>query len=131
MTDETDPVYCLYQNMKRLPGEKNWFNDVLCTSTTYGIDIDENCLKSISKENFKKTVKSSTRQFAFTNLTMECASQSKTCGLKYSSFQAQPYLAKLYPSQGKTILKCRAKCLKIKTHRPFQFPTKVCRWMNP
>ena len=128
--DETDPVYCLYQNMKRLPGEKNWYNDVLRTSTMYGIDIDEDRLKSISKELFKTTVKSSIRQFAFDDLTTQCASQSKTCDLKYSSFQTQPYLSKLYPSQGKTILKCRAKCLKIKTHRPFQFPNKVCRWCN-
>ena len=116
--------------MKRLPGEKNWYIDVLRTSTIYGIDIDEDRLKSISKELFKTTVKSSIRQFAFDDLTTQCASQSKTGDLKYSSFQTQPYLSKLYPSQGKTILKCRAKCLKIKTHRPFQFPNKVCRWCN-
>ena len=36
----------------------------------------------------------------------------------------------LYPGQAKTILKGRSQCLKIKTHRPFQFSNKVCRRCN-
>ena len=33
-------------------------------------------------------------------------------------------------SQAKIILQWRAKCLKIKDHRPFQFKNKICRWCN-
>ena len=128
--NEDDPVHRLYQNMKRLPGERNWLNDVLRSATTYDIDVDENMLKSISKETFKMRVKSKVQQFAFAKLKADCASKSKTCDVEYISFQTQPYLTTLYPSQAKTILKCRAKCLKIKSHRPFQFSNKVCRWCN-
>ena len=128
--NEDDPVYCLYENMKRLPGERNWFNDVVHSANTYGIDIDESMLKSISKETFKKRVKHKVQQYAFASLKTDCASKSKTGDVVYSSFQLQPYLTNLYPNHAKTIFKCRAKCLKIKTHRPYQFSNKVCRWCN-
>ena len=36
----------------------------------------------------------------------------------------------LYPSQSKTILKCRARCINIKTQRPYLFKDNVCRWCN-
>ena len=36
----------------------------------------------------------------------------------------------LYPSQAKVILQCRAQCLRIKDHRPYQFRNKICRWCN-
>ena len=50
--------------------------------------------------------------------------------LTYGEFQMQPYLRHLYPSQAKTILQYRAQCLKIKTHRPYQFTNKICRWCH-
>ena len=87
-------------------------------------------LKSISKETFKKRVKHKVQQYAFASLKTDCASKSKTGNVVYSSFQLQPYLTNLYPNHAKTIFKCRAKCLKIKTHRPYQFSNKVCRWCN-
>ena len=39
-------------------------------------------------------------------------------------------MSKLYPSHAKTVLRCRSKCLDIKTHRPFLFKDKLCRWCN-
>ena len=128
--NEDDPVYCLYQNMKRLPGERNWLNDVLQSATNYGIEVDESMLKSISKETFKKRVKDKIQEYAFAILKADNASKSKTANVEYSSFQLQPYLTKLYPNHARTIFKCRAKCLKIKTHRPYQFSNQVCRWCN-
>ena len=116
--------------MKRLPGEQNWLNDVLQSATLYGIEVDESMLKSISKDTFKKRVKCKVQEYAFAVLKAENASKSKTGNVEYSSFQLQPYLTKMYPSHSRTIFKCRAKCLKIKTHRPYQFSNKVCRWCN-
>ena len=116
--------------MKRLPGKRNWLNDVLQSATTYGIEVDESMLKSISKETFKKRVKDKIQEYAFAILKADNASKSKTANVEYSSFQLQPYLTKLYPNHARTIFKCRAKCLKIKTHRPYQFSNQVCRWCN-
>ena len=84
----------------------------------------------MSKDSFKKTVKSAIEKFAFEQLKRECSLQTKTSNLVYEHFRCQPYLTHLYPSQAKVILQCRAKCLKIKKHRPFLFKNKICRWCN-
>ena len=126
--DPTDPVNILYQQMKSLPGEKNWLNDVLQSAAMYSIEIDEDKLKSITKDTFKGQVKAAIESYAFEQLKRECASQSKTKTLMYEEFKCQPYLRHLYPSHSKTILKCRARCLNIKSHRLFMFSKKICRW---
>ena len=127
---EDDPVRMLYENMKRLPFEKNWLNDVLASASEYSIDVDEERLQSISKDTFKSKVRSAIETHAFQKLKIECSAQTKTKYLQYKVFQRQPYLVQLYPSQAKVILQCRAKCLKIKDHRPFQFKNNICRWCN-
>ena len=129
LSDE-DPVRLLYENMKRLPFEQNWLKDVLTSAAEYSIDIEEQTLRSVSKEAFKSKVKSAISHHAFQKLKEECLSQSKTKDLVFTKFEKQPYLTHLYPSQAKIILQCRAKCLKIKDHRPFQFKNKICRWCN-
>ena len=125
-----DPVHALYQQMKCFPGESNWFNDVRQSAALYSIEIDEKKIQSMSKETFKKSVKSAIQEYAFHALKEECAKQSKTGTLVYEEFKCQTYLHHLYPSQAQTILKCRAKCLRIKSHRPYLFKNKICRWCN-
>ena len=125
-----DPVRMLYDNMKRLPHEQNWLSDIRKAAAQYSIDIDEEELGQISKEVFKTKVKSAVHVYAFEKLKQECLLQSKTRSLVYNVFERQKYLTQLYPSQAKVILQCRAGCLKIKTHRPFLFTGKICRWCN-
>ena len=125
-----DPVQLLYENMKRLPFEQNWLNDVIKSASEYNIDINEQSLRTISKETFKSKVRSAVEKHAFQMLKEECKLQSKTKNLVYNVFERQSYLMHLYPSQAKVILQYRAKCLKIKDHRPFQFQNKICRWCN-
>ena len=128
--EPNDPVHVLYQQMKCFPGEANWLNDVLRSAAMYSIDVNEEILKSITKETFKGTVKSAIQAHAFQKLKEECSSQSKTRTVVYNEFKCQPYLSHLYPSEAKTILKCRGRCLRIKTHRSYLFQNKVCRWCN-
>ena len=128
--NDDDPVRMIYENMKRLPYEPNWLNDILKSCTEYSINIDEQELRSISKETFKSRVRSAIHDYAFCELKKDCLSQSKTKNLVYNTFEKQPYLTHLYPSQAKIILQCRAQCLKIKAHRPFLFSNKICRWCN-
>ena len=125
-----DPVHALYQQMKCLPGEANWFNDIQRSAAKYSIIIDEEKIKSVSKETFKGIVKAAIQNYAFKELKEECSSQTKTGTLTYDEFKCQSYMSKLYPSHAKTVLKCRSKCLDIKTHRPFLFKDKLCRWCN-
>ena len=48
-----DPVCMLYESMKRLPFEQNWFKDILISAADYSIDIAEQKLKWLSKDTFK------------------------------------------------------------------------------
>ena len=92
--------------------------------------VDEEHLRKISKDSFKSSVKAAIHQYAFERLKEDCAGLSKTKHLIYENLQPQPYLYYLYPSQSKIVLKCRAKCLKIKNHRPYLFKNTQCRWCN-
>ena len=125
-----DPVRLAYENMKLLPAESNWFNDIKKLSTLYNITIDETEIRKISKDAFKKVVSRAVERYALSELKKECGNQSKTKEINYSELKLQPYLYSLYPSTSRTILKCRAKCLEIKSHRPYKFANTVCRWCN-
>ena len=127
---EGDPVRVLYDNMKRLPAERNWLYDVIRLAEMYNINIDEDTLKETSKNAFKLHVKVAIRDYAFETLKEECKAQSKTKGIVYDRFVKQPYLSKLYPNQAKLVLKSRARCVNIKDHRPFKFTNTLCRWCN-
>ena len=74
--DSNDPVRLLYEQMKCLPGEANWLNDVHHSAEKYDIEIDEEKLRTISKDCFKKTVKSAIETFAFEQLRTECSLQT-------------------------------------------------------
>ena len=128
--DSNDPVHALYQQMKSFPGESNWLNDVHRLAALYSIEVDEEKIKSITKETFKLSVKTAIHECAFRALKEECAKLSKTGTLAYNKFECQTYLHHLYPSQAKVVLQCRAKCLRIKSHRPYLFKNKICRWCN-
>ena len=125
--EEDDPVKCLYEQMKRLPSESNWLSDVSKSAAKYGINIDEEFLCSCSKDSYKATVRKAIESFAEERLKEECSGLSKTKDLRYEGFKTQPYLLHLYPHHANVIMKCRAKCLDIKSHRPFKFTNKICR----
>ena len=116
--------------MKSFPGESNWLNDVHRLAALYSIEVDEEKIKSITKETFKLSVKTAIHECVFRALKEECAKLSKTGTLAYNKFECQTYLHHLYPSQAKVVLQCRAKCLRIKSHRPYLFKNKICRWCN-
>ena len=88
--------------MKCLPGEANWFNDIQRSAAKYSIIIDEEKIKSVSKETFKGIVKAAIQNYAFKELKEECSSQTKTGTLTYDEFKCQSYMSKLYPSHAKT-----------------------------
>ena len=116
--------------MKRFLYKANWLNDISKSCAEYSIDIDEQELRLLSKETFKSRVKSAIQEYAFRKLKEDCLSKSKTKNLVYEAFEKQPYLSRLFPTQAKIILQCRAQCLKIKAHRPFLFNNNICRWCN-
>ena len=60
-----DPVKLLYENIKHHPFERNCLNDVIKSASEYTIDIDEQSLRTVSKETFKSKVRSAVEKQAF------------------------------------------------------------------
>ena len=74
---EDDPVKKMYNNMKKLPGERNWYNCVAKLLETYKISMTEEEIKSCSKEAFKGRIKKAVREVALEKLQEECSNQRK------------------------------------------------------
>ena len=85
----------MYYNMKKLPGEKNWYNGVKKLLETYKITMSEEEIKSKSKDVFKAVVKKAIVETALADLTEECSKQKKTNTLTYTKLKPQNYLTKL------------------------------------
>ena len=116
---DNDPVKKMYENMKKLPGEKNWYNCVTRHLENYKISLSKDQIKNLSKDAFKRTVKKAVTQIALLNLQDECSKQKKTSSLVYTKLQAQDYLSQMYPWQSRLISQCRSKMLDIKMHQKF------------
>ena len=92
--------------------------------------MDEDQIKCMSKDNFKKIVREAIRQKAFTTLVEECNGQNKTQTVVYNELKLQDYLTKLYPWQSQLLFQYRSKTLDIKTHRSYKYSDLYCRWCN-
>lgn len=125
---ENDPVKMVWRHQTELPEHKNWWCGVKKLMESYSIDYDEEAIKKMSKETFKRKVKTAIRNKAFEDLKNDNASKSKTEYLTYDKFETQEYIKSMYPGAAKTILKCRAKTLKIKDHMKFKYSEYSCRW---
>ena len=126
----SDPVRQLFDNMKTLPAEANWYNEVIGLADKYSVCVEEDELLVMSKETYKSTVRAAIERVAFAELVAESKEQKKVQHLSYVQLCPQPYLTRLYPSQSRTIMLCRAKCLDIKAHRPFLHKNNLCRWCH-
>ena len=125
---EEDPVKMVWRNQTKLPEHNNWWCGVKSLMEKYSIPFDEEKIKKMSKETFKKKVKTTIIENAFQCLKNECESKSKTKNIRYNKFETQEYIKLMYPGAAKTIFKCRAKTLGIKEHTKFKFDNCLCRW---
>ena len=51
-----DPVLAMYQQQQLLPYEINWANTIKLTAAKYGIKLDEDLIKSMSRDRWKNMV---------------------------------------------------------------------------
>ena len=83
--------------------------------------------KTMSKSKYKDHVKQLVQKKALADLVIECQTKKKTKGLIYNSLQLQPYMQNLFPSQVRTVFKCRARTLDIKDHLTYKYVDRTCR----
>ena len=123
--EEDDPVKFMWENMKVLEEEANWWSSVKVLMKKYEInlkDVEEN-----SRESFKNLVKGKIMKLVHKELTDECRSKKKTSTLTFPAFETQDYLNHLYPNQARIVFQCRSKTLDIKDHRSYKYKDTLCR----
>ena len=125
---DDDPVKIVRRTLAKLPEYNNWWCGVRKLMERYSIQLEETEIKEMSKDLFKKKVKVAIRNQAFEDLKKECGSKKKTENIQYTTFETQDYIKLLYPNIARTIFKCRAKTLNIKSHTKFKFKDSLCRW---
>lgn len=125
---DDDPVKIVWRTQTKLPEYKNWWCGVKKLMEMYSLEFNEAEITGMSKEVFKKRVKVAIYNQAFEDLKRECGSKTKTENIKYEKFETQEYIKLLYPNLAKTIFKCRAKTLNIKSHMKYKFKDSLCRW---
>ena len=111
-----DPVRKLLNNMKSLPGQNCWWSNVSKLQKSYSVEMSDEQIATMTKEAYRRIVNKSVKKVAFRNLVRECKEKSKTKDLQYNSLEVQDYIKTMYPTQVKTIFKCRSKTLDIKSH---------------
>ena len=84
---EEDPVKMVWRNQTKLPEHNNWWCGVKSLMEKYSIEFDEEKIKKMSKDTFKKKVKTAIITSAFQCLKTECESKSKTEKIKYEKFE--------------------------------------------
>lgn len=125
---ENDPVKMVWRHQTELPDHNNWWCGVKKLMENYSIEYDEEEIKKMSKDRFKRKVRIVIRNKAFEELKKDNASKTKTKNIIYDKYETQQYIKSMYPGAAKIILKCRAKTLKIKDHMRYKFTEYSCRW---
>ena len=122
---DDDPVKQMWENMKFLSRESNWWSSIRRILEEYEVGLEE--VKNSSRESFKALIKRKISDTALKELTKDCTEKTKTSSLHYTALKPQDYLSHLYPKQARIIFQCRSKTLDIKVHRSYKFNDRVCR----
>ena len=121
----------MFENLVQMnrEGEINWWTDVEKLVAKY-VRLGFEEIKNMTKGQFKTLVNSSVQKTALEELVSDCKSKKKTSSLNYEVFKMQEYLKTFYPTQAKTIFKCRSETLDLKCHSTYKYSDLVCRKCN-
>ena len=116
-----DPVRAMYNQQKKLPGEKNWANNMEELRIRYNLAPTDEEIQEMDLSKFKDLVRSNIRAFVFKELLRENLTKSKTKHLKYTSYIQQQYITKLPPKLMYIMLRIRCGMLNTIHDRPYLF----------
>ena len=125
--DDDDPVKILYHQMKTLPGERNWANNIQLLRTKYDIQFTDDEIQVMNVDKFKKHVRDCIYSFVFNELKNECTTKSKIKHLQYSVFRQQQYMTDLPPKLMYIVVRIRCGMLNTIHDRPYLYKTERCR----
>ena len=123
--EDDDPVKKMWENMKLLSGESNWWSSVKSLLEKHNIELED--VQNSNRDRFKLLIKRKIQDVTLKELTKDCKEKKKTSFLSYETLQPQDYLGHLYPCQSRIIFQCRSKTLDIKDHRSYKYKDRLCR----
>ena len=119
------PIKLLYEEQMKYPAANNWANNMMELREKYNFPADT-AIKEISKDSWKRMVKTTVTGRAFESLKHLSKSKKKTQCLEYgSTLETQEYLKK-YPAEVvNVIFKLRSKSTNVLDNRGIH--DQVCR----
>ena len=111
----------MYDQQKKLPGERNWANNMEELRLRYSIALNDKEIQEMDLDKFKDSVRSNIRAFVFEELLKENLTKSKTKHLQYTSYTQQQYITKLSPKLMYIVLRIRCGMLNTIHDRPYLF----------
>ena len=118
----------VWRNLCQFPEYPNWWCDVKALMKKYSIALNEEQIKQMTKETYKKTIKKAVYEVAHNDLNLECSAKSKTKEIVFNKFIIQHYIQVMPPNLSKLIFQARSKTLDLKCHTPFLYSDTNCRW---
>ena len=122
-----DPVKEAYEDQKLYSHEPNWYNEVCLLLEKYGIEINEESIRSMSKNRWKEIIHKAITEDALLTLVSDCNSKSKTKGLTYTSMSLQPYFENLSPAKARLHFQLRGGVFDAKCNRSYMYNDTICR----
>ena len=124
---DDDPVKEAYEDQKLYTHEPNWYNEVCVILRKYGIDVDEENIRSLSKEKWKDAIHKTISEDALNTLMTDCSSKSKTKNLVYTSLSRQPYFENLSSAKARLNFQLRGGVFDVKCNRSYMYQDTQCR----
>ena len=126
---EDDPVMKTYHQQTKFAHEQNWANDIKALKMKYGIQENDDDIKTMSKDRWKKAVKQKVRSHANAELKAEAAQQKNGKKLSYPpEVCTQPYLTTLPSKQARKIFHARSGSIDLKACRKYMYDNDLsCR----
>ena len=102
--DENEMIAKIYGAQKIKPSPGDFINLVKKDFEIIGLEMDEQEIRQISKQKFKKIIKSKIMNAAFTYLKSLQTNHSKMKNLRYERFEISKYLSSTMFSKSKRCL---------------------------
>ena len=119
--DDNDPVKITHSQQLKYPYEPNWGNSVIKLKELYGISEDDEEICNLSKENWKKMVKTKVYSYVFEQLCDKAAQQKKAANLTYSKMNIQDYLIKLPSENARKVFHIRSGTIDLRGNRTYKY----------
>ena len=123
-----DPVRIAYNEQKPYTNEPNWYNEICTLIKEYGLELDEETIRNMSREKWKEITSSAIHKTVLESLYKDCISKSKTANLpRYPSLSQQDYFQYLSPKRARMFFQLRAGVYDIKCNRSYMYNDEECR----